>query len=414
MQQRFQTASYFDYAAATPLDARVAAAMAPYASRFFGNPGALHLIGQQASRAVFRARRVIAQTVGANYREIIFTGSATEANNLALRGALRGYRTNTLTPRIIVSAIEHESVLATVRDLEREGAEVKILPVSRDGVVRIEELPRFLNNRTVLVSVMYANNEVGTIQPIAKIAAIIREFKNRKYKIEDRAKSSHPAIQQSSYPVFHTDAVQAFQYLDCDVRELGVDLMTLSAHKIYGPKGIGVLYMRRTLNPSGYTLYPTITGGGQELGLRSGTENVPAIVGFARAVEIAGLMRARETVRVAALRDRFLSGLKRISRIALNGGRKNRLPNNVNIHVLGTKAEELAMALDRRGFAVSPGPACAARTAEPSHVLKAMGCGPARCRESIRITFGRQTTVQSVDRLLRAVIELSAQGKGNT
>lgn len=451
MQLGARAREYFDYAATTPVDARVAAAMPPYYADVFGNPGALHSFGQEASGAVFRARRTIAAAIGADYREIIVTGSATEANNLALRGFTQTVRRLTrigfrrdprairdhLRPRVIVSSIEHESVLATVRDLEREGAEVKILPVSREGIVRVGELQRLLNDRAVLVSVMYANNEVGTIQPISEIAEMLRNFRNEKFKIQNPKSKSifhssgYPLVASGSLPLFHTDAVQAFQYFDCNVDVLGADMMTLSAHKIYGPKGIGALYVRQatgdkrhetsdrrqaTGNVAGsmsrvaVSLSPVITGGGQEFGLRSGTENVPAIVGFAKAVEIAGRMRAREAARVERLRDRFLAELaKRAPAITLNGGRKNRLPNNVNIYVPGIKAEELALALDLRGFAVSPGPACAARSAGPSHVLRAMGFSQARARESIRITFGRPTRQQSVDRLLRAVIQLTSQ-----
>lgn len=408
---------YCDYAAATPLDPVVRAAMEPYLGRAFGNPSSLHTFGQEASAAVFRARRTIAGALETHHAEIVFTGSATEANNLALRGAVKGTRNP--PPRIIVSAIEHESALETARDLEKDGVEVVYLPVSRDGIVNLDRLAATLNDRTVLVSVMYANNEVGAIQPIAKIAKIIRNFRMERAKNNTHVPSSYWLVARGSLPLFHTDAVQAFQYLDCRVDTLGVDMMTLSSHKIYGPKGIGALYVKHEIRNKGQgtqdgnsmshvscPMSPIITGGGQESGLRSGTENVPAIVGFAKAVEIAGRLREREASRVSELRDRLLRALRRgVPALRVNGSLRHRLPNNLNVFLPGRKAGELIMRLDLKGFAIAAGSACAARSPEPSRVLRAMGHSNARARESVRITLGRATTARAVDSLARAILK---------
>ena len=445
---------YLDYAATTPVDPRVLKAMKPYFSENFGNPGSLHNFGQAASRAVFLARRTIAQAIGADYREIIFTGSATEANNMALRGAIadlrrryadpRGNNVSVsqrqvrvgLRPRLIVSAIEHESILETAKDLEHEGVEVIYLPVSRAGFVDLKKLQASLNERTVLVSIMYANNEIGTIQPIAKISKIIRDFRNARnvQNVGDvvtnnknkRALASDPTTRTITtlYPLLHTDAVQALQYLDCDVNNLGVELMTLSAHKIYGPKGIGALYVRnwqlvnsnwKMGKKSNYQLpitnyiSPIITGGGQEFGLRSGTENVPYIVGFAKAVEIATKLRKKESLRIKKLRDYFFKNIKRIyPQSDLNGPELEgaRLPNNLNIYFPRIKANEFLIKLDLAGVAASTGSACSSRLHEPSHVLKAIGLNARRGGESVRFTLGRGTTKSEIDKTIKVIKNL--------
>ena len=264
---------YLDNAATTPVDPAVEAAMRPYFLEEYGNPGSLHALGQRAQVAVDTAREKIAHAIGANWRELVLTGGATEANNLAVFGVVRAVtvearKTNPdFVPHIITSSIEHKAILEPCAQLEKEGAEVTYIKVGKEGIVDPKDVEAALKENTVLVSIMYANNEIGTIQPIMEIAQAIRSYK----------------LKAQSYKlVFHTDAVQAFQYLDCNVEKLGVDLMTLSAHKIYGPKGIGALYVKK-----GTPLMPLIMGGGQEEGRRGGTENVPAIVGFAKAVEIA-------------------------------------------------------------------------------------------------------------------------------
>ncbi|HLD34528.1 MAG TPA: cysteine desulfurase family protein, partial [Patescibacteria group bacterium] len=346
---------YLDYAASTPIDPRVVAAMSPYFTEIFANPNSLHRFGQEASRAVFVSRQTIARSLGADYKEIIFTGSATEANNLALRGSIKAIQKIQIhsnnsngnsdilnRPRIIVSVIEHESVLETCRDLEKEGVEVIYISVNKEGIVDLKKLKSTLNDRTVLVSVMYANNEIGTIQPIDKISEIIRNFRESRIKNQESRKADSkfkiPACRQawhnSLFPLFHTDAVQAFQYLDCNVKNLGVDLMTLSAHKIYGPKGIGALYVRNSKHEA---RNPRLSGrqakqipNVSNFDIRSGTENVPYIVGFAKAVEIADKVRGPESARVEKLRNYFWRSLQKTfspKSIALNGSLQNRLPN---------------------------------------------------------------------------------------
>lgn len=390
---------YLDYAATTPVDPRVLEAMKPYWNGEFGNPGSLHSFGQKASGALFSARQIVAGAIGAKYEEVIFTGSATEANNLALGGVMRRYVREQLKakvknpmPRIIISAIEHESVLKTAHDLARDGANVVIVPVSKEGVVDIKKLKEALNERIALVSVMTANNETGTIQPIAEIAKAVREFRGERV-----------------WPLFHTDAVQAFNYVKCNVNELGVDLMTLSAQKIYGPKGVGCLYVRSSKrgNFRTYPIDPVLTGGGQEQGLRSGTENVAGAAGFAKAVELVEASREKEAARLTKLRDICIRSIKKIWPGAkLNGDAKKRLPNNVNMYVPGKSAEEMIVALDLQGIAVSSGSACTARSPEPSHVLLAMGASKEVAKNSIRITLGRQTGEKDLAAFLAALKKL--------
>jgi len=417
---------YLDYAASTPIDPRVVAAMSPYFTEIFANPNSLHRFGQEASRAVFVSRQTIARSLGADYKEIIFTGSATEANNLALRGSIKAIQKIQIhsnnsngnsdilnRPRIIVSVIEHESVLETCRDLEKEGVEVIYISVNKEGIVDLKKLRSTLNDRTVLVSVMYANNEIGTIQPIDKISEIIRNFRESRIKNQESRKADSkfkiPACRQawhnSLFPLFHTDAVQAFQYLDCNVKNLGVDLMTLSAHKIYGPKGIGALYVRNSKHEA---RNPRLSGrqakqipNVSNFDIRSGTENVPYIVGFAKAVEIADKVRGPESARVEKLRNYFWRSLQKAfgsKSIALNGSLQNRLPNNLNVYFPGRSAQELLIKLDLIGeVAASSGAACATRVNKESYVLKALGFTPARASGSLRFSLGRPTTKKEID-----------------
>lgn len=377
-----------DYAATTPMDSGVEIAIRPFYSGIFGNPSSSHLHGQEASRAVFLARQGIAKALNADYAEIVFTGSATEANNLAVRGVFeRALQEKKNKPRIIISAIEHESVYEACMALKRlYGAEIIEVPVSGEGIIDLTKLEAALNENTVLVSIQMANSELGVIQPIKEIAEITKNYKLK--------------TNSSVYPLFHTDAVQAFQYMKCDVADLGVDMMTLSGHKIYGPKGIGLLYIKK-----GVGIESQVAGGGQEGGMRSGTENVAAIVGFAKAVEITEKLRVKESRRVAALRDALWKGIKKIIPDAeLNGppagGCTDRLPNNLSVYLPSRPAQDVCIELDMMGIAVSPGTACASRAAEPSRVLKALGFSGDRPMSSIRFSLGRQTTMGEIRSVL--------------
>ena len=427
---------YLDYAATTPMDMKVKKAMAPYFSAppagGFGNPGSLHFFGQKAMTAVDESREKIAKAINADFREIIFTGSATEANNLALRGIVKKFKIKDLRfkiPRIIVSAIEHDSILETCRDLEREEIEIIYLPVNKQGIIDLKKLKESLNERTVLVSIMCANNEIGIVQNIAGISKIIKDFKKENFF--------------SKYPLFHTDAVQAFQFLDCDVNKLGVDLMTLSAHKIYGPKGIGTLYINSKLQTPNYkqilnsknkiqnkktkiwdlgfgiwdlpVVKPLTTGGGQEFGLRSGTENVAAIAGFAKAVELVSNSRELENKRVRQLTDYFWRELKKLSPKAEINGLKDlrfmiydlrKLPNILNVYFPNQNSQDLLIKLDLNGIAVSSGSACSARATKPSHVLKAIGLSDKKIKSSLRFSLGKFTTKEEINRALKIIKKL--------
>ena len=381
---------YLDYAATTPIDRAVEAEMKPYFGRppagGFGNPNSLHSFGQEARGAVDIARERAAKALGTGFENIVFTGSATEANNLALRGILKNYKLKTankkINPRIIVSAIEHESVLETAEDLKDEGAEVIYLKVDRNGAADLKDLKKNLNHQTVLVSVMHANNETGIIQPVKEISKIVRDFRGKK-----------------DFPFFHTDAVQAFQFLDCKADNIGADLITLSAHKIYGPKGTGLVYIRNKKFISA-----VITGGGQESGLRSGTENVSGIAGFGKAIELADKNRKKESKRTSDLKGYFWKELEKIyPKARLNSDAKNVLPNILNIYFPGFSNSDLMIKLDMAGVAVSAGSACLVYASKPSYVLKAMGYPDERICSSLRFSFGKFVSKQDLTRALKSV-----------
>ncbi|MGC9598828.1 MAG: cysteine desulfurase family protein [Minisyncoccia bacterium] len=393
---------YLDYAASTPVDPTVLRAIAPYFSERFGNPGSLHAFGQEAIAAVDRSRETIARALGADFRQIVFIASATEANNLVLRGVVRrfqmahdlsGARARRAAPHLIVSAIEHESVLEAARDLARENVRVTYVPVGAHGIADLKKIKESLTPETALVSVMYANNEIGTMQPITEIGKIIEDFRKQVRSKESTA--------DNRFPAFHTDAAQAFQFLDCDANALGVDFMTISSHKMYGPKGAGALFVR-----DADMLLPIVAGGGQEFGLRSGTENVPAIVGFAKAVELVTARRESEAKRIAALRDRLWSGLKDIFPEAETNGSENngeRLPNILNVYFPGHAAQDLLTKFDLRGLSASSGSACRSRAMESSYVVQALGHSKERAKESIRFSLGRPTTEKEVAEALKIV-----------
>jgi cysteine desulfurase len=380
---------YFDHAASTPVDPRVLRAMRPYFLREFGNPGSLHSFGQKAIAAVDASRESLGKLVGAtHFREIIFTSGATEANNLALRGAVQYYKAHhpdVARPRIVISSVEHESVMETARALEQQGAEVVMLPVSKEGVIDIVALKDALNERTVIVSVMHVNNEVGTIQPLREIKFMIDEFR----KNAPGAEAEHP----TSYPLFHTDAAQSFPYVYCDAGMLGVDMMTLSAHKMNGPKGMGALYVRH-----GVPLAAQSGGGGQEFGLRSGTENVPGIVGFAKAAQLAAAARGKNATRVAALRDELWRRIKSAAPGAeINGPAGDaKAAHILNVFFPGHAAQDLLTRFDRMGLAASSGSACRSRAVESSYVIEALGYGKPRAASSVRFSLGKGTTKRDI------------------
>ena len=416
---------YLDYAATTPTAPDVERVMHPFFSRHFGNPGSIHSVGQSASAALDSAREAIAASIGADFREIIFTGSATEANNLALRGFFGELRRRGIPwerPRLITSEIEHESVLEACRELEGEGIEVIYLPVDIEGRVKLDALRSALNERTVLVSIMYANNEIGTVQPISEIGKIISDFRKQAVNSKGQMRGS-PSFAPSFLPLFHTDAVQALQFLDCSVRDLGVDFMTFSAHKIYGPKGAGVLYAKaQTANSKQQGvkipfLSPLLVGGGQEFGLRSGTQNIPAIAGFAKAIELILKDQQEESRRIRRLKTELWRGIKKVCKeAAINGISDPKsadcLPNILNVYFPQQNALDLLIKLDLAGVVVSAGSACSARFLKSSHVVRALGCEDARTKSNLRFSLGRPTTEREVAAALRIIAAiLTEKGK---
>jgi cysteine desulfurase len=366
---------YFDNAATTPLDPRVFAAMQPFMQQCWGNPSSLHCEGREARTAIDRARSQVAQLLGAEPNEILFTSSGTEADALAIRGALTADKFR--DAHLIASAIEHPAVLACCRRLKREGASLTLLPVDEDGIVDPETLSRALTPETRLVSIMAANNVIGTIQPITELAEIAHR---------------HGAL-------FHTDAVQAAGKIPFDMRTQPIDLLSISAHKLHGPKGVGALYVRDSVE-----LAPFLEGGGQEKGLRSGTENVAGIVGLGAAAEIACKDMADEAARLVIIREHFINSVTElIPNAYLIGDRYRRLPGNICLGFAGMEGEaiRLLLELDAAGIAISSGSACSTLHAgEPSHVLEALGFDPFRARGSLRITLGRFNTLEEVGRLL--------------
>jgi cysteine desulfurase len=374
---------YFDYAAATPLSPTVRKAMEPYLADIFYNPSALYLAAGKAKDALENARQDVAGILGAKHSEIIFTAGATEADNLAIQGVMKLH----LEGNAVVSAIEHEAVIAAAKMFNH-----RLAPVSSDGRIDLTQLKNLIDDKTVFVSVMQANNEIGTIQPLALISKLLNEIKAKRRKIGNKM----PLY-------FHTDASQAPNYLHVLVNTLGVDLMSLNAGKIYGPKETGALYVK-----TGTQLEPLIKGGGQERGYRSGTPNVANIVGFAAALKEADAMRDKESCRLYELQKEAVSMLrKKLPEASVNGGLDARLPNNLHITIPGVDNERLMMELDEAGFMVAVGSACSASTDEPSHVLKAIGLSDRQAQSSLRITMGRKTSSGTISALITKLAELT-------
>jgi len=378
---------YLDHAGTTPLDPKVLEAMVPYFTQHFGNPSSLHSVGQEARYALDEARERVAGVLNCRPREIVFTAGGTESDNAAIHGVATALHET--GNHIVTSSVEHHAVLHSCQYLESQGFEVTYLSVDADGMVQPEAVYNAINERTTLVTIMYGNNEIGTINPISEIAKSVKK----------RAEELSRTI------VFHTDAVQAAGYLSLDVVELGVDLLSLSGHKFHGPKGTGALYIRR-----GTPLLPLIQGGGQERERRSGTENIPGIIGFSAALEAADAQREEVSVHCTALRDRIIQHIaENIPDCHLNGHETQRLPNNVNFSFQGIEGEAILLGLDVAGIAASSGSACSSGSLEPSHVLLALAQSAELARGSLRVTLGRENTVEEVDYFLGVLDRLVPQ-----
>jgi cysteine desulfurase len=372
---------YFDYASTTPVDPRVKKAMNPYFAEKFGNTMSLHSFGQEAKLALEESRETVAGLIKAKPNEIIFTGSATESNNLALKGvalaSLSRERSGLAKGKgghIIISSIEHPCVVESAEWLKKQGFEITKIKVDKNGLVNPVDVEKAIKNNTVLVSIIHASNEIGTIQPIAEIGKVCRQKK----------------------VLFHTDASQSFGKIPIDVNKMNIDLFTASSHKIYGPKGAALLYIKE-----GVKIEPILHGGGQESGLRSSTINIPAIVGFAKACEIYKKEVGEENKKLAGLRDKLIKGVLKIEGSHLNGDPKQRLSNNANFRFDFIEGESLVIQLDLKGIAASTGSACSSMKLEPSHVLLAIGLRPEQAHGSLRISFGRWTTEKEINYFLK-------------
>lgn len=368
---------YLDYAAGTPTDPDVVESMLPYYSPFYSNASSIHQSGMEAKAVIEQAREDIAHIINSQPEEIIFTGSGTESDNLAIIGVARAHKHQ--GNHIIISAVEHKAVIESARQLEKEGFDITILPVNRFGTIDIHQCIRNIRKETVLISVIYANNEIGTVEPIQELAKLIKKRR-----------------QENGLPLLHTDACQAAGYLSIDVEELGVDLMTLNSSKIYGPKGVGMLFKR-----SGVRISPLIIGGDQEHHIRAGTESLPLITGFATALKKAETSRFAESGRLRALQYYFMKNLKElIPGLTINGELVKRLPNNVHVSIPRVEGESMLLMLDMHGIEVSTGSACSSFNLKPSHVLIAIGQDEKIMHGSIRFTMGKYTTKAEIDKVL--------------
>ena len=366
---------YLDHSASNPVDSRVIEAMLPYFKEHFGNPSSTHSLGQEALEVLEESRKHVANLIGANPSEIIFTSGATESINMAIRGA--AFRNRTKGDNIVYSAIEHMAVLNTTKYLVRQGFRGTSVPVDSTGLIDKDALSKSVRDKAIVASLMYANGEIGTIEPVQEAAEIVH----------------------GTEALLHVDAVAAACQIPIDVKRDGMDFLTISSNDLYGPKGVGALYIRE-----GTRIEPLIQGGGQEKGLRSGTENIPGIVGMAKAAEIAKTEMETESKRLATMRDRLIEGsLKSIRESYLNGHRIQRLPNNANIRFSYVEGESLILSLDMEGIQVSSASACTSKTLEPSHVLMAIGLKHEEAHGSIAFTFGKENVLSDVDYVLSAL-----------
>lgn len=369
---------YMDHSATSQVDPEVFKAMEPYFVQQFGNASTLYSLGRDARKAMENARAQVASLIGAKTEEIIFTSGGTESDNIAIKGT--AYRLKDKGNHIITSAIEHPAVDETCKYLEKNGFEVTYLPVYEKGIVRVSDLEDAITDKTILITIMHANNEIGTIQPISEIGKIAREKKI----------------------YFHTDAVQTVGKIPVNVEELNVDMLSLSAHKVYGPKGIGALYVKK-----GVRLEPILHGGGHERGIRPGTENVTGIVGLGKACELAEKNLLDNAKYITNLRDKLIDGvLNSIEQSYLNGDRTKRLPNNVNFRFTGIEGESLVLHLDSKGIAASTGSACSSKSLEPSHVLTALGLEHVDAHGSLRLTLGKENTEEDVGHAIESIKEV--------
>jgi len=365
---------YVDYAATTPVDLRVFDAMKPFFMETFGNASSVNTSGVTARKSVEDSRETIARFMNAEPEELIFTGSATESNNFALKGY--AFKHGKAKTHIAVSTIEHDCVLNSAKWLKQQGFKVTFIPVDQYGIIDINALENAINEGATLVSVIHGNNEIGTIEPIEEIVKLCH----------------------NNNAFFHTDAAQSFGKVPIDVKRIGIDMMTINAHKLYGPKGVGALYIRK-----GIELEPLLHGGGHEFGLRSSTENVPAIVGFAKAVELRKDEMKPEGERLTRLRDKLIRGTLELEDSYLNGHPTQRLPNNANFRFSYIEGEAIVLGLDMKGIEASSGSACSSKSGEPSHVLLAIGLKPEMARGSLRISLGKYNTQADIDYILEVL-----------
>ena len=373
---------YLDHAATTPIDSVVFKKMQPYFDIKYGNASSVHKAGDLARQGIDKARKQISDFLNCSPDEIYFTGGATESNNWIIQGIVEKTRESIKKPHIITSVFEHKAILEPIRILEKKGLiESTLILVNHDGLIEIEQIKKAIKKNTILVSIMYANSEIGTIQPIKQIGELIKKI--------------NPKI------LFHTDAVQAVNYLDCNVNNLNVDALSLSGHKIYGPKGIGALYFKK-----GTLINSFIHGGGQERGMRAGTENVPGIVGLGEAISLVA-KKQKDNNKIKKLRNKLITGIIRdIPDVELNGSLEYRLPNNLNISFKGVEGEGILIDLSEKGIYVSTGSACASHSLSPSYVLLALGLSHEQAHASIRFTLGRQTKESDIDYVLEVLIKV--------
>jgi len=396
---------YLDYAATTPVDKDVLKTVLPYFSKKFGNAMSIHSFGQEALRAVDKARQQVANFLNCSSSEIIFTSGATESNNLAIKGVALSYRAKFNSkadgrPHIITTPFEHHCVLDACKALEKgEQIELSYLPVYKEGIVKIDDIRKLIKKNTILVSVMYVNNEIGTLQPIAEIGKLIKKVNS------GRKENKFPLL-------FHTDGTQGINYFDSNVEKLSVDLLSFSGHKIYSPKGIGVLYIRKN-SP----IRRIQDGGDQEFKMRAGTHNVSGIVGIGKAIEILGKNKEKDAKKIRSLRDRLIKKvLEEIPNSHLNGSLEKRSPNNANFRFEGVEGEGLVLSLDMEGVAASTGSACSSGALEPSHALLAIGLKPEQAYGSLRLSLSKFTTKKEIDeaiKILKKIIKHLRQISGS-